>query len=78
MNTVYNFYSEGVLNRFVLKIKSGDDYWLFNSTRAKVYAAVFSMIVISGLLGNKRPKSVNITEDNHDLSSETSVKLRLL
>jgi hypothetical protein len=78
MNTVYNFYSEGVLNRFVLKIKSGDDYEFFDSNRAKVYVAVFSMIVIYGLLGKRRPPSVNVTEDSHDLSSDTSVKLRLL
>lgn len=49
MNTVYNFYSEGVLNRFVLKLKSGEENSIFDSTRARIYLALFSTIVVFAL-----------------------------
>jgi len=63
MNTVYNFYAEGVLNRFVLRIKSGDKNGFFDSTRAKLYGALFSMIVVYGLWGGRSPYSTSIIED---------------
>lgn len=63
MNTVYNFYSEGVLNRFVLRIKSGEENGFFDSTRAIFYGALFSMIVVYGLWGRRSPGSTSIIED---------------
>ena len=63
MNTVYNFYSEGVLNRFVLRIKSGEENGFFDSTRARFYGALFSMIVVYGLWGRRSPGRTSIIED---------------
>jgi hypothetical protein len=60
MNTVYNFYSEGVLNRFVLKLKSGEENNLFDSTRARVYMALFSTIVLFGLWGRRKSNTVEV------------------
>lgn len=63
MNTVYNFYAEGVLNRFVLRIKSDEENGFFDSTRAIFYGTVFSMIVGFGLWGRRSPGSTSIIED---------------
>jgi len=56
MNTVYNFYSEGVLNRFVLKVQSNSDpdTKFFDSTRAKIYAALFCSIFVFAFWGGKK------------------------
>lgn len=79
MNTVYNFYSEGVLNRFVLKLKSGDDNSFFDSTRARVYIGLFSLIVVYGLWGKRRPQVENDAKVLIDSTChDTSVKLRLM
>jgi hypothetical protein len=78
MNTVYNFYSEGVLNRFVLKLKSGEENSLFDSTRARAYIALFSTIVLFGLWERRRPHTVNVIDNLNEPSADTSVKLRLL
>jgi len=49
MNTVYNFYSEGVLNRFVLKLKqNGPEEKFLDSTRARVYATIIASIFLFG------------------------------
>ena len=78
MNTVYNFYSEGVLNRFVLKLKSDEENSLLDSTRARVYMALFTTIVLFALWEKRRPHAVDVIDNKSDHNTENSVKLRLL
>ena len=78
MNTIYNFYSEGVLNRFFLKLKSDEENSLLDSTRARVYMALFTTIVLFALWERRRPTAVDEINNKSDPNSETSVKLRLL
>lgn len=55
MNSVYNFYSEGVLNRFVLKLNANTgESSPFDSTRVRAYAALVFTIIVFGFWDSKR------------------------
>lgn len=54
-NTIYNFYSEGVLKRYVLRLKSSEPSQI--DYRVKLYWMTFGGILLLGFLDSRRHKA---------------------
>ena len=54
MNTVYNFYSEGVLKESILRLQSGVEENM--DRRVQVYIALFCSVLLYGLYDSRRQR----------------------
>lgn len=74
MNTVYNFYSEGVLKESILRLQSGVEQSV--DRRVQVYLALLGSVLLYGLYDSRRQRTpLTVTASGEE---DQQVRLRLM